>query len=202
MDSYLEDIISDYVEALNTGNALPVNVYLAQFADLSERTNRGLTRVLETLIVTRQRMNQASQLSADERRRNNWLLVEARLNQFPGGVPTPTPETNLTVGESLIRALSNAALPMREFDLPGEILLEMVEDGSPLHLLAENPQTRSVFAQRYAPQDSDLAGRIVRLVNRLARLWRGEHMGMGARPLYGRPAPPSTASSDNQKESP
>jgi hypothetical protein len=185
----MEDIISEYVDAVNAGQILPVEEFLARYMGRDSEEMAELRATLNSFLDLRQQVQGQQQLSLAEKQERGWRRVRARM-RAESAVPTPPEVLRApSVGTLLGQALEAEQSAVREFDLPSAVLLALVEDTSPIDLVVETPDTRMQFAQRYATDNPQLLRTITQMLNRLRALWRSQGQP-AAGLIYTRPAPP------------
>ena len=189
MEARVEEIISRYVDALNAGDAQPVDTFLAQFPELSTRTAAGLRKTLTMLEALRR----APVTSEEEQKRESWRRLESRM-EVESSRRKETDELSAaafsspTIGEYLSHTLAEDPSSLKEFNIPEDILLRIAEDDSPLQTMQTNAGERFRLAQRYALHDQSLLSPIGALVTHLMRLWKSAMAGTTNRHAFTRPA--------------
>jgi hypothetical protein len=188
MKTRIEEIISKYIDDLNAGTAQPVDVFLAQFSDLSPRMVTGLSKILKTLTVL------GNQLAEEEENLAGWQSLAGRMSierdTDEEAIPSlAASSTSPTVGEYLSQTLVENPTALNQFAIPREVLLNIARDDSPLEAVRNSPEQRFRFAQRYAAQDQSLLRQIGGLLTHLSHLWLSGTMRPSKSPSYARPAP-------------
>lgn len=189
MKTRVEEIISRYIDGLNTGRAQPVDVFLAQYSDLPIRMATGLHRILVTLTLVHNQLSDGEENVTSLGRVAEHLGVrvdqdEEAITSLAASVRSPT------VGEYLSQTLAENPAALSRFTIPQQVLLTIAQDDSLLETMQESAEQRFRFAQSYAEaaQDQSLLRPIGGLLTYLSRMWLSGIRRSSRSPSFARPA--------------
>jgi hypothetical protein len=194
METRMEEIINRYIDDLNAGKAISVDVFLAQYSDLPPHATIGLRKILFILTMVRK------QWSEEEQKLASWRRLEKRIRAESGtteeAIPTlaasaapasSTAAISPSVGDYLAQTLAVNPSALHKFAIPEEVLLIIAQDDSSLEVVQKSAEKRIQFAQRYAANDQSLLRQIGGLLTHLSRLWLSGTTRPSSSPSYTRP---------------